>query len=318
MQAFWLKKFADYFKWKYPDHNLVKYNLVEQWAKALGQLWRLESAATLPTYDEATQEWEEAQEALPNISDYTPAMLKTLETAVEHVEHNGADRVKRLIMTGKWIAERLQEKGIKAVHITEEARNGKITTKNPRSRAAEVTEFVEGEAQVLCAGINAMKLGHNLDVASSVIVHGLPYSHMSFDQFVARVHRLTSKREVHVYVVVPYNSLAQRKWDLLRDKAGASDLAFDGHLVMQKEEAVDWGKVLEDMQKRGVRATGNEIHESDLERMWREVPEAIIPENLLTAPEETVIEAEIVEEEDGEWFPEPTKPIVYSDLDLFA
>ena len=153
--------------------------------------------------------------------------------------------------------KRLNENSIRAVHITEE-RAGKVGTKNPRERAQEVEAFVAGNAQVLCAGVNAMKLGHNLDVASAVILHGLPYSHMVADQFLTRVHRLTSKREVSVYVVMPRGSLAERKWELLKDKGGASDLAFDGELSVQPEEAIDWAKVLREMKARGIRAAGDD------------------------------------------------------------
>lgn len=55
-----------------------------------------------------------------------------------------------LIETGRILAERLRERGVRAVHIVEE-RDGRARTKNPRKRAAEVYEFVEGDADVLCA-----------------------------------------------------------------------------------------------------------------------------------------------------------------------
>jgi hypothetical protein len=212
---FWLDRFADYFSWKYPHHPLVDAGLVEKWAAALGQLWHLEYAATLPGADDSNLEWPYAAEKLGKMSNFTPSNLKVLELAMQHAA-----------------------KG----------------------------------AQVLCAGVNAMKLGHNLDVASVVIVHGLPYSHMAMDQFIARVHRLTSKKPVSVYVVVPRGSLAQRKWDLLKDKGGAADLAFDGEISAQQEDAVDWNKVLADMKERGIRAEGDELLEADVEKAWNEIP----------------------------------------------
>ncbi|MDQ3637299.1 MAG: hypothetical protein M3426_04795 [Actinomycetota bacterium] len=183
-----------------------------------------------------------------------------------------------LIMTGKWLADRLCEKGVKAVHITEE-KGGKVGTKNPRKRAREVEEFVSGDAQVLCAGVNALKLGHNLDCASTVIVSGLPYSFMVLDQFLARVHRLTSKRAVSVYAVIPKGSLAERKWDLLKNKGAASDLAFDGELSVQPEKPVDWSKVLREMKERGIRAAEGEdlVLESDVEAAWNRTPALVTP-----------------------------------------
>lgn len=273
--AFWLSRFADYFAWKRPDHPMVEQGLVEKWAAALGQLWRLETAATLPASDEPSREWPEARAKLGELSDFTPAALKVLEIAKEHAEAGekvlvGSD----LILTGRWLSERLREKGVRAVHITEE-RSGKVGTKNPRKRAKEVEAFVSGDAQVLCAGVGAMKLGHNLDVASAVIVHGLPYSFMALDQFIARVHRLTSRRDVSVYVVVPRGSLAERKWELLKDKGGASDLAFDGELSVQPEEAIDWARVLRDMKAQGIRTAGDEVLEADVADAWRRVPSLV-------------------------------------------
>ena len=282
MHDFWLSQFASYFSWRFPHHPMVEYGLVDKWAAALGQLWRLETASTLPASDEPTKEWPVAAAKLEGVSNYTPATLKVLELTMEHAERGekvliGSD----LVLTGKWLADRLREKGIKAVHITEESSDGGVSTKNPRKRSREVEQFVEGEAQVLCAGVSALKLGHNLDVASSVIVLGMPYSFSVMDQFVARVHRLTSKKPVSVYTVLPRGSLAERKYDLLSRKGAASDLAFDGELQVQPEQPVDWSKVLKDMQRRGIRAVGQNgqddeddpagetVAEADVEAAWR-------------------------------------------------
>lgn len=274
---FWLSRFADYFKYKHPHHSLVRQGLVDKFAAALGQLWRLETASTLPASDEPSREWSEAAAAFGELSNWTPATLKVLELPMEHVAKGekvliGSD----LIETGPWIAARLNEKGVRAVHITEE-KAGKTGTKNPRKRAREVREFVEGDAQVLCAGVNALKLGHDLSQASTVILHGLPYSFMSADQFIARVHRLTSKRDVSVYVVIPRGSLAQEKWQLLSDKGGASDLALDGELSVEPEEAVDWSKVLREMKARGIAADGDEVLEEDVEAAWNRTPALAMP-----------------------------------------
>lgn len=276
----WLMHFDEYFSEKNPDHALVKWGLVEKFAGVIGLRPKLQYAATMPTADVEGQKWEPAFEGTlqqmerlqEGISPWTPGTLKVLEAAIEHAKAGekiliGSD----MIAPGKWIADRLNEKGVKAVHLTEE-KNGKTATKNPKKRSKEVSEFVEGDAQVMCAGIQSMKLGHNMDVASVVIVHGLPDSFMAMDQFLARVHRLTSKKEVTVYVILPKGSLAETKWDLLKDKGGSSDLAFDGELSDRKEEATDWAKILLEMKKRGIRAPSDEVLEEDVEAEWRKLP----------------------------------------------
>ena len=151
-------------------------------------------------------------------------------------------------------------------------RSGRAQTKNPRKRSAEIKAFKQGAAQVLCCGVQAVKLGHNLDQVNTVIVHGLPWTHLALKQFVDRAWRLTSKRDVTVWVVVPRiegsQTIAERKWRLVLDKGAASDLALDGQLVEQPEREIDWAMVRREMRAAGVRAVGDELAEADIERLW--------------------------------------------------
>jgi hypothetical protein len=97
-----------------------------------------------------------------------------------------------------------------------------------------------------------MNLGHNLDMANVVILKGLPWDFATFDQFIARVHRLTSKRPVTVYVVLTEGSVDERKWQLLNDKSAAAQLALDGRLFEQDEEEIDLQKILDELKEQGV------------------------------------------------------------------
>ena len=112
--------------------------------------------------------------------------MKTLELILEHVQAGekilvGSD----LIETGRWLCDRLKEEGVRAGHIVEE-RNGKPATVNPKKRAAVMRDFRHGSLQVLLCGIPAIRLGHNLDTASVVVVDGLVFSYEMFDQFISR------------------------------------------------------------------------------------------------------------------------------------
>jgi hypothetical protein len=113
-----------------------------------------------------------------------------------------------------------------------------------------------------------MNLGHNLDTANVVIVHGLPWDYATFDQFIARVHRLTSKRDVTIYIVLTEGSIDERKWQLLNNKSAAAQLALDGHLFEQHEEQIDLQKVLDDLKAKGI-PTGTTINEADITRQWQ-------------------------------------------------
>ena len=85
-----------------------------------------------------------------------------------------------------------------------------------------------------------------------------------FDQFIARAHRLSSKKPVTVYVMVTKESLDEKKWALLCAKAEAADLALDGQLMDEREDPISLEEVLKQLQKEGVSVTGEEIPEADM------------------------------------------------------
>jgi SNF2 family DNA or RNA helicase len=220
---------------------------VERSAAILGQLWKLEFSSVLPQAEPSGY-----YSHSPN---WTPANLKVLELAYQHVQKGdkvliGSD----LMAYGKWVAEQLNIKdSVNAIHIVEESKTtGQLQTKSPKKRANIVYDFRSDSANVLCASLNAMNLGHNLDMANVVILKGLPWDFATFDQFIARVHRLTSKRPVTVYVVLTEGSVDERKWQLLNDKSAAAQLALDGRLFEQDEEEIDLQKILDELKEQGV------------------------------------------------------------------
>lgn len=267
----WLDKgrFASFFAWKFPGHPLVSSGQIERFAAACGQLTKLEYATTCP--EAATdREWPGVE--LMKHSNWTPKSVKTLEVILKHVQNGekvlvGSD----LIETGRWLCDRLTEKGIRAGHIVEE-RDGKASTVNPKKRARVMRDFRHGGLQVLLCGIPAIRLGHNLDTASVVVVDGLVFSYEMFDQFVARVHRLSSTKPVTVYVMLTKGGLDEKKWELLCQKAEAADLALDGQLMDEREDPISLEQVLKDLQKQGVPLTGEEIDETEVKAMWEAIP----------------------------------------------
>jgi hypothetical protein len=82
---------------------------------------------------------------------------------------------------------------------------------------------------------------------------------------------------VSVYAVLTRGSLDERKWELLRKKGAASDLALDGQLIGEQEKPIDWSKVLRQMRAAGVRATGDELDEDDVHALWQRAEGAHAP-----------------------------------------
>ncbi len=292
----WLSKstFARFFTWKYPDHALVQSGQIERFAAACGQLTKLEYATTVP--EAATDRGWPGLEGLEH-SNWTPKNMKTLELILQHVQAGekilvGSD----LIETGRWLCDRLKEKGVRAGHIVEE-RDGKAATVNPRKRAVVMRDFRHGSLQVLLCGIPAIRLGHNLDTASVVVVDGLVFSYEMFDQFIARAHRLSSKKPVTVYVMLTKGSLDEKKWKLLSAKAAAADLALDGQLMDEREEPISMEQVLKELQAKGVPLTGEEIAETELQAAWQNTSNVIpfVPRPRPVAPIQPLGETEQLE-----------------------
>jgi hypothetical protein len=264
--ADWLdgENFTEHFLRKHPDSPLANHpKVIEILAPCLGQLAKLDYATTDPPADP------DDDFKTPELSSWTPGRMKILQLAVKHVR--AGERVligSSLVAPGPWIARELTKRGVNAVHICEEGADGKMSTKAPAKRSQAVAEFRSGKADVLCVGVNAMCLGHNLDCASVVIVDGLPWDYATWDQFIKRARRLTSKRPVTVYVIMPSDSLATRKWTGLNFKTDASDLALDGKLSARAEEKIDRAKILRELQERGVRFDGTEVREAEVRRIW--------------------------------------------------
>jgi hypothetical protein len=308
MHKNWLRRFPDFFTEQYPDHPLVTNGAVERFAAVLGMRAKLEYASTLPPEDPDV-DWIMGPSGL-RASPWTPAMLKVLELALKHVRRDEKVLIGSILVeTGPFIAARLRERGVDAVHIAERKSDGKHHTKPPRKRAADVGAFAQGSAQVLCAGVKAMRLGHNLDVASVAIVLGFPESHEALDQFIKRIRRLTSKKPILVYLIYPKNSMGEKKIKLLRKKGAASDLALDGQLIDIPEKPIDWRKVTKEMQAEGAALSeGETIDETTIEALWEAAEGPYAPVRVLRA----------VPSPAGARTLEPVDPDETEQLDLFA
>jgi SNF2 family DNA or RNA helicase len=270
--AKWLKDFHIFFAEKYPHSDVVKANAHELMAPMLGLGQKLDYACVVPEGDP-----DHAWTGIP-VSSYTPANLRALQITMALVSQGRKVILgSQLIQEAAWLTDRLTEKGITAVNFLDANGN----TLPPTKRAKAVADFQEGDAQVLVATIQALRLGHNIDAASAVVVNGLPWSFDDWDQFIARAHRFTSKQQVDVYVTIPGqppNSLqeqptmSRRKWELLRQKGDAASLALDGRLIEAMIEEISEEEVTRQLIEAGVEATGDEIPEEDIEELWTQTP----------------------------------------------
>lgn len=283
----WAKCFAKFFREKYPEKDYDP-AWVEQAAPLLGLGQKLEYAELAPladpdvewTPDAATDplgQWQNIE-----ASNFTPATLKAMELAMALVKSGQKVLIgSPLVKVSRFLAEELQTKNVKAIHVLDET----DTTQNPDARAKTVYDFQSNDVDVLCTGVQAIRFGHNLDSASAVILLGLPWDFETMDQFIARVHRLTSTRPVRVYIITPgTGTVSERKWNLLKLKSDTSSLALDGHIVKKDEVEINQAAIIRELMEKGVPLTGEEVAETDVEKAWAEFPklaEYEAPEGLL-------------------------------------
>ena len=261
--------FPAFFAEKYPDAKVVKAGLHTIMAGLLGLNWKLDYAATLPKAD-PDHEWTGIE-----VENWTPANLRTLELTMALVQSGRKVLVgSHIVDEGKWLAERLVEKGVAALHIVDDSG----TTVGKEKRAKIVYDFqTDDDIQVFCAGMKAIRLGHNLDTANAVVINGLDFDYETLDQFVKRVRRLTSTKDVDVYVILPtledQHTITSRKWQLLNLKGNAADLALDGRLVLKNEQEISEKEMIEELQKRGLTITDEAVEEADILEAWEVTPQ---------------------------------------------
>lgn len=286
--AKWTKDFHHFFIERNPGHPVVKAGAAEVMAPMLGMQQKLDYGATCPESDP-----DAGWTGVEGVTNYTPANLRSLEVTMALAKQD------RKIVLGSmwkhevaWLADRLVEKGVRAQSILNE--NG--DTIPPAKRAQVVHAFQASDLQVLVTGIQAIRLGHNIDAASAAVVNGMPWDWESFDQFIARVHRMTSRKPVDVYLIIPgsknnrgeYQTITGRKWAILRKKGDAASLALDGRLIEKSEVIVDEGEVIRQMVEAGLPAIGNEVLEQQVESYWFGLPQLshyTPPEGILTSEE---------------------------------
>lgn len=268
LTRFWLStaNFESFFAYKHPGHKMLQAGLVERFAAMLGQLTKLEYAATLPEAD-PDRAWIQ-QTAGVQLTNWTPKNVKLLQIILDHVRRGekvlfGSD----LIETGRWFAEQFQAKGVNAAHLLDGDQ-----TASPRRRARLIDAFQNGDTQVLCCGIQAVRQGHSLSAASVVVVNGLVFSYEQLSQFLARVRRLTSTRPITVYLGSALGTIDVTKIELTTTKNAAADLSLDGQLTDQPEEPISLDRVLRDLIRRGLKITGDEIPGTALQATWENEP----------------------------------------------
>jgi SWI/SNF-related matrix-associated actin-dependent regulator of chromatin subfamily A-like protein 1 len=92
------------------------------------------------------------------------------------------------------------------------------------------------ETRILIGQIQAAGVGLNLPEASTVAFVEYPWSPGALEQFIDRVHRVTSTKDVDVYFLVASNTIESILLEILQKKQKILDKVLDGKFEKTGEE----------------------------------------------------------------------------------
>lgn len=232
----WIDNFSTWFE---STHDSKFCGTQIEFMKAiLGQLWKLRLSTTVPASVLLMKDGEGEK----GISNFTEKTLFIARKVKEIVDAN--EQV--VIFTSlQDYGEFLQALFLEA-NIGSRLVNGNV---NPRKRSEVIDAFKRGEFPVLIAGTEAVNLGHNLDNANHIIMCDYIWEHSTTRQAIDRVHRLTSKKEVNVYLLYIENSIDEKQLKLIENKGKSSDLALDGELIDQDANEIDFLMIAKEILK---------------------------------------------------------------------
>ena len=138
----------------------------------------------------------------------------------------------------------------------------------PKKRGELSKKFKSGEFSVMVAGQKAMSEGHSFECCNNLIVPSLDWAFDVNDQIIDRVHRLTSKIGVNIWVIETMGSIDQPIAKLFKDKSDSSSLAFDGMLTEEVVQEVD-ALQLATIACEAFKSNDETICETELHKEWR-------------------------------------------------
>jgi SNF2 family DNA or RNA helicase len=264
----WIDNFTDWYKNSHVTQ--MEDSGIEMKKMILGLLWKLRFSATAPASRLLPGEAGPGMEktfypgavAKTNV---TEKALFVISKVKEHVERGEQVVIFSSLQDNMhFLWTLLNRYGFKAEIANAET--------GPKKRGLLIHDFKQKRFSVLIAGTQAVNLGHSLDCASAVIMTDYEWDHSTTRQAIDRVHRLTSKKDVNVYMLYTEGGVDRKQlYEIIDRKGQSSDLALDGKLLENKDVNVDFFKIARELiheHKHGVEGLLNEV---DIERKITEL-----------------------------------------------
>jgi hypothetical protein len=136
-----------------------------------------------------------------------------------------------------------------------------------RKRGVQSAAFNLGECPITLAGIDSMAEGHNWDNVNNIILTSYTWAADKIIQSINRAHRLTSRRDVNLYVIICDQSADRVLEDNICEKTNSSELALDGRLLAEATEERSISELLRDAM-RDFRSKQDCPNEESLAKTW--------------------------------------------------
>ena len=117
---------------------------------------------------------------------------------------------------------------------------------NQRKRGLCSARFNAGECAITLAGLDSMAEGHNWDNVNNIILTSYTWAADKQVQAINRAHRITSRKDINLYVIICDQSADRVLEDNINEKTNSSELAIDGRLL---GEATDERSIAELLQE---------------------------------------------------------------------
>ena len=143
---------------------------------------------------------------------------------------------------------------------------------------ADANRFKRGDARVMIMGIKCAQ-GHSFDQCPNLIVGSLEWSYGTLHQAKGRVWRLTSPKQVKVWVVLHENTIEELLFDRVATKQDSATLCLHGKRVPRDFKRMDADEVLVDHIVNYNAEDGEIRSETECESQWPELRKSLVMAN---------------------------------------
>lgn len=122
---------------------------------------------------------------------------------------------------------------------------------------------------VALCGVESMAEGYNFFRCTNLILYSYSWAADKFTQVLARIHRMSSQKPVHVWIVLCDGTIDRRLENNIAEKTDAAELVLDGKLLGDGgSEEINFHQLLEIAEQEFKQGAGNTVPEAILEAQW--------------------------------------------------